>query len=919
MKYTNFFLMLVGSFSLQAQTSNPAPMFQDDVFIWSNSVYQSTAPVYAAEDKIYIANTVGSITDINPAVNQQFKAGDLIKINDAVISPNSSASAQFKIEKSQIQTAWYTDYNNVSKFYKVELGYKLPAFINSQVADFLADEVDGINPFDPSNIDLKVNFIAPNGQVRWNYGFYYQPIIEHIQGIPSDANYENYFSNDTTSFPWRVRFCPDQVGFWTAQLTVTLSDGSTLLSVPQTFYCSESDHRGYLERVAKSSGGYERWLRTSDDNKDFVTIGTNITSPGLAEIKPSMLKRHRLGLQKFIDAEGNFTRFDLAVFIPDWEDYNNYMPRMDLMAGLDKLVDMCEENNIYYGFFRHHTEFEHDPGYWGQVTDWQNNSYNLNFGITSLQFLQDQFAFDGTNTVNIRAWQLNCVRYYMSRWGFSANMGFNGFAELDKISEDFENDFETIDEALVPVYNWVADIDDYIYDHFDRKPYTDHGVASNDVNAYHPGNYSDIVAEHSYFSENKGKNWERFETIQEGYDYFQKPIYFQEIGQDSKYLATYCCTGIDYQNELWSTVMMGSMGTGMNWWWDRLIFEKNYQVDLKNVAAFFKNEEMINKNYHPERWDDIDGIGGTRVRKIENFHLVSENKEFALGWVHNATSYWRNQQSSCLENILTGNLSTNEPCRCAYDEHGYPYSAAPWDNPKEYWDIYLQENNSSISNATLDSQIDDAWSDEWGYNYNSTTFADEKMVIKNLKLNPLFDNHWYQVDFYEPTGPLTSNGDLVLAYTIVDHTNIYGRLNLDIELPMSHPSYAYKVTYLGDNSDYSGMVLNDTIGESTNQTIEDNTSREIESDTSATKDPIKIASSNLAEVYPNPSNNVFTVKTTKTMDKIVVYTITGQFLIEKMVNDIVFNLNLENFPPNNYVLDIRFTDGEYYTHKIQKL
>lgn len=927
MKYTNFLLMLVGSFSLQAQTSNPAPMFQDDVFIWSNSVYQSTAPVYAAEDKIYIANTVGSITDINPSVNQQFKAGELIKINDAVISPNSSASAQFKIEKSQIQTAWYTDYNNVSKFYKVELGYKLPAFINSQVADFLADEVDGINPFDPSNIDLKVNFIAPNGEVHFNYGFYFQPALEKLQGIPSDPDYMNHYVSDTTSFPWRVRFCPTQVGFWTAQLTVTLSSGTVLYSVPQTFYCAESNHRGFVEAVPKAGGGYERWLRTSDDGKDFVMIGSSISSPLERQInnligRPSSVKRQKLAVQKLIDADGNYTRFDISSNgNPEWSNCINYIGQMHEMASFDDLVSICDNNGVYYTIFRHHIEVDTQKRGWARV-GWQNNPYKLRFNITQQEYI------DGTPEVE--KWQKNNVRYIMARWGYSSNNAMYSFSEKKGYAKAYGGFDDSNDDttyfwhgAYFHVDLFCQKIFDYVSLNFNRKPILMESDANNNVSfEYGAYNCDYVSASHSYGSELKNTNWDRQHTVNDIYNYYNKPVFFEEIGLDR--IALHCCTDIDYVNDCWATAFMGTTGPGLNWWWDRGIFDFNYQVLLKNLNAFFKDENLIALNYHPEKWDNLelsgsvaDGDWARKHRKIENYHLVAENKESALGWVHNSTMYWRNNYSSCIENMLNGTEENNPPCHCASEPNAFPwdlYIYAPY--PQQYRDLYLQDVPTNLNNL----EYRDNWSDDWGRDYSTSgLFSDEKMVVENLKPDPIFNKHWYRIDFYEPTGPLTSSGDLVLAYTKIEHTNTVGRLNIDIDLPKSHPSYAYKVTYIGNNDDYdnySGMIVNDSIEESKNQTATDTLVRLNSTDELL---QVKENSVNKVDVFPNPSSNVFTINSTKVIDKVVVYSITGQFLIEKTVNDKTFILNLENFPANNYVLDIRFIDGDYYTHKIQKL
>ena len=84
---------------------------------------------------------------------------------------------------------------------------------------------------------------------------------------------------------------------------------------------------------------------------------------------------------------------------------------------------------------------------------------------------------------------------------------------------------------------------------------------------------------------------------------------------------------------------MGSFGTGLDWWWDAGIFDFRYHLDFKALHRFFLQENMTDVSYIPQRWSDT---GNWRKRKVESYTLVKENGSKAIGWVHNATYYWRN-------------------------------------------------------------------------------------------------------------------------------------------------------------------------------------------------------------------------------------------------------------------------------------
>ena len=99
---------------------------------------------------------------------------------------------------------------------------------------------------------------------------------------------------------------------------------------------------------------------------------------------------------------------------------------------------------------------------------------------------------------------------------------------------------------------------------------------------------------------------------------------------------------------IWSTSMMGGAGTGMTWWWDRGIHDFGYYKAYNAMLQFFTNEDMEGAKYKPQKWHNTLSLNRA---KVENYCLISKNEEKVLGWVHNATHYWRNISSDCIDEL----------------------------------------------------------------------------------------------------------------------------------------------------------------------------------------------------------------------------------------------------------------------------
>jgi len=240
----------------------------------------------------------------------------------------------------------------------------------------------------------------------------------------------------------------------------------------------------------------------------------------------------------------------------------------------------------------------------------------------------------------------------------------------------------------------------------------------------------------------------------------------------------YCCTGVDFHNNVWSSVFSGSMGTALHWNWDRGIHDNNYYVSYNHVSAFLANENLREGGYTQQKWKN-DNSSSMNKATIENFALKSDDKLRVLGWVHNATFYWRNmfEISPCIGELVDDGKVSN-PCEM---EDKSPDLGAKIND-------YYNYNNSNFI-------------DSYSNNTGAQEFLDKPVFkIKGLKrnfnrrYNPWARKHWYRISFYTAYGEV---GNKAFSSTLIS-TTPSGTLKPHApDLTKENPDYSYKIEYLG--------------------------------------------------------------------------------------------------------------------------
>ena len=665
------------------------------------------------------------------------------------------------------------------RYEKYEIGLQLDLKTSIAINRFVYQRLaEGLNPFDPKQINVQAEFSSPSGKKSTRYGFYYQP-------FKSNQVLDTWV-RDTTTFPWRIRFAPDEIGEWTVKIfyqTDKVQSDTLLLS----FRCESSIHNGYL--IAEKN---QRYLQLKSDSNTFLTIGNNISSGGFLTYKPSQNERHLKGVRQLINVGGNFTRFDMQpqAALPDWPDIYNYAGKLDEMYAFDKMVDLCEKNNVYFIVFRHHIELmdsKTNPGGsdWSGVS-WYDNPYQKQLKLAQkIDYFKDSLALLG---------QRNSLRYVISRWGYSPNFAFYGYSEIDNWVKDLVNEQQLINpkynqnDALELFKEWFNNQQAYINELAPNMLYSNSYSVLPDFEKKNAKDglfeRSDIVSIHNY-GETKNINFQnRYEAVKYVDQKYAKPILLEEIGVSDSKLRIYCCSGIEYHNSIWASVMSGAIGTGLDWWWDRGIQDFGYHLDLKPLQQYFEGYDLNKMKLTPQKWSDA----FVSKRMLENFALVSEPKDTILGWVHNATFYWRNllNENSCVAEIV--NLdSLKYPC---FVGEGHDVNQEPKGNFKDnrFNDNYTIEGGSkAIKNKSIQEN--------------------PCFQVSHLRRSSFARNQWYKVVFYHVNG-----GDLKVHETATQlvSSSIFGKIKVHTpNLDNENPDYAYKIFWIGSSKKREGLIIND--------------------------------------------------------------------------------------------------------------
>lgn len=414
------------------------------------------------------------------------------------------------------------------------------------------------NPFDPQDVSLDANVVAPSGAAYSIPGFLYRPYSRALKdGTEVLAK--------TGEPEWRLRICPMEVGEYT--VTVALKDRTGAVSAPPVhFRAGQTDSHG-LVRVSPRNRQYFEY----SDGASCYPIGANVcwgNAPGTFS--------YDAWIPAFAKQGANYMRLWLG---PSWVTFapeqagkpeeGKGMGQFDLgnLWRLDEVLDKARSSGIYamvtidsYNTLRAHNAYP----------NWDKAPQNRDNG-GPLRIWTDFW----TNSIIATEYKAK-LRYLVARYAAYSNLfSWEFWNEVD-ITEDYSADV---------VQAWHQRMGDVLRA---LDPY--HHLVTTSM-ADSMGNRSldllpqlDYVQTHSYNNPDValGLLYQQARKAEWG-----KPHIVAEIGADaSGPRADIDPGGMQIHDPLWMSVVAGCSGSAMSWWWDNLIAPKNLYPLYGAIARF---------------------------------------------------------------------------------------------------------------------------------------------------------------------------------------------------------------------------------------------------------------------------------------------------------------------------------------------
>jgi hypothetical protein len=430
------------------------------------------------------------------------------------------------------------------------------------------------NPFDPEELDIRVEFTSPSGKMSEIGAFWYREFdyaTLKFVGEPS----------------WKARFTPTETGTWTAVARIP-SHG--LESAPVHFDVVETDHPGFV-RVHPSNPRYFAF----DDGNFFFPIGLNIAWWSGAG---DALSDYGKWMDLFAANGGNTIR----VWMAEWSfgiEWNNtplgdYSSRLQRAWLLDQIFTMAEERDIYIVLVLLNCA---DFNNW-QTNGWNGNPYNVALGGPLEK--PEQFVTDST----ARSLLQRRLNYIVNRWGYSTHL----------LAWEWWNEVNLApfsDETLIP---WLQEMTAFLRERDINKHLVTNSYAIRDISPIWDLPELDIIQKHEYARQVNSENKDLAERVTADLARLAesaptKPILLGEFGYGTEgYGNDIDKTGIHLHNGIWATTFAGYAGSGMYWFWDVYVEAYNVWYHFQGLDRFLEDVDL--SGYQPFAPLEINGSGG---------------------------------------------------------------------------------------------------------------------------------------------------------------------------------------------------------------------------------------------------------------------------------------------------------------------
>jgi len=430
------------------------------------------------------------------------------------------------------------------------------------------------NVFDPQEIEVNGRFRSPDGKTVIVPGFYFQDYTRRLRGRVEIL---------TPKGPagWRIRFAPTRAGRYTVVVTARDRTGKRVQSQPVRFECIPSQNPGFVRRSPTDARYF-----IFDNGRPYVPIGANVCWGGA---------RGTFDYDDWLPRYGTAGCCYFRVWLgPGWTTFglervgelaDRYgVGKFDLANAwrLDYVLDLAARNGLYVmlcidSFNELRKEREGAYGGWGSTP---HNAANGGPLKEPREFW--------TDPVMLRLYR-NKLRYLVARYGWSTHV----------LSWEFWNEVDIISPAAYlpeEVAHWHAQMSDYLrstdpWKHLQTTSFAN-SSGRPEIDRLPQMDYTQT---HNYGARDTASELADWQKRKETYG---KPHYVGEFGTDAgggeQQLDP---EGIALHSGLWSTLLSGSAGSAMLWWWDSHIHPNNLYYHFAALNRFVKGVNFSREGF----------------------------------------------------------------------------------------------------------------------------------------------------------------------------------------------------------------------------------------------------------------------------------------------------------------------------------
>jgi len=415
------------------------------------------------------------------------------------------------------------------------------------------------NPYDPEEVALEAVFQPPSGNPITVPGFYYQPFEWKKDG-----------GNDQlvpVGQPvWKVRFTPRKTGLWSYEVKLTTPRGTQSIA-GKGLEVGRSTRRGFLQ-FDKTSGYFK-----FDQGQTFIPIGENLAWPPAHHA----LRTYEAWFQDLIQQRANYIRVWLAPWAFRLETPETGVGRYDQARAwqVDYLLERSEELGLYWQLVL----FEHGSFSRTQDPEWSHNPYNEQLGGMC------RLPADFITHPMAKMMCQRLLRYLVARYGYSpALVSWELFNEIDLSEIPFE-----------PVPAWASQMSKTLKTLDPNARPVTMSFHKTNVEVMWQSPALDWIQLHRYDERDFAQVFCDTPMITRPLQEFHKPVLVGEFGWITEFMRRVDVYGIHLHDGLWSSLMAGSVGGALIWYWDSYVHPNHLERHFRPLAMFWRGEQITER------------------------------------------------------------------------------------------------------------------------------------------------------------------------------------------------------------------------------------------------------------------------------------------------------------------------------------